>query len=323
MEITHIIFDEYKDWVEAERKAKMEVLPLNLKYRPDTLDEMWGHYGYYNAVESFLEREDRPRTYLFYGPPGCGKTTLARIFAKEIGGQIKEFNISNTTGVDAARGIINKLKYKSLKGARVLIFNECHRASPNFQDAMLETLEEPPADTYFILVTTEPRKLLSAVRSRCTKIELKPLNRKDTIGLLHDTCIQEEIELDAQIIKQIARISDGVPRDALVLLNKVIDLDPSEQKDFVEDLKTFESTTLELCKALQNRIPWDKVVPIIKALDEEPETVRYAILGYFSKDLLKTGSVRSWQILDVFGSTFFHSKKAGLIKACFEIINTD
>jgi len=309
----------------------MTKLPLHRKYRPEKFEEMYGNETTIGSLESVLRRERGiPTTFLLYGPSGCGKTTAARIIAKMLKGDVKELNISKQGGINEARDIIEKSRYKSLSGkSKVIILNECHMANTKFWNAMLEILEEPPEDVYYILCTTEPSKLLPAVLTRCTQCQFSKLTSRDMTKLLINVLIMEGFEEQdvndlAGVIAEITRKSLGSPRSALVMLDSIIDLDSIEEmEEAAENLHIGEATILELCKLLKNASEWRLVSKALSDIRDEPEDVRGAVLGFFSKELLATGDTRSAYIIELFKESFMWSRKAGLILACYYANNVD
>jgi DNA polymerase III subunit gamma/tau len=250
---------------------------------------------------------------------------LSRIIAKELGGTestISELNISNMTGVDTAREIIRKARFAPFGGKKkIYILNECHKASNAFQNAMLEILEEPPKHCHFILCTTEPEKLLPTVRNRCTTYQVSPLRQKEIISLLQDICEKEEIEITdcmAQAIKQIAEACEGGPRQALIWLDAVIDIQDEEKLICtVQNFSVMEKNVLDLYSALKSKTPWKNIASILKSINDEPEKIRYAILTMANRELLKTGNMVFFDIINCFEKPFYHNSQ--LTAACFDM----
>ena len=309
-------------------------LPLHRKYRPQEFSDMFGNVSVMDSLSSVLSREEgRPTTYLLYGPPGCGKTTVARIIANMIEGDLKEFNISKQGGIKEARKLIDGLRYKSLSGnPRIIVLNEVHGGDPkarqNFQNAMLEILEEPPSNVYFILCTTEPSKVMNAILSRCHQYQLSPLNSRVMKELLNyvlkeEGFTKEDIKVLTDVISKIIEKSEGSPRSALVLLDAVIDIDDVESmEDAIDQFTTDESKILELFLAIKNKSKWNKIASILRGIQEDPETVRQAILTLCNKKLLTTGNPRFALVIECFRKSFIYSREAGLTQACFMSIES-
>lgn len=296
-------------------------LPLHRKYRPEDFDQMYGNTTMIRSLVSVMHREEKPSTYLLHGPSGCGKTTLARIMAEYLGcPKPREYNISDTRGIDAARSIIEKIWYHTFDVSRVIILNEVHMATKEFQNAMLEVLEEPPSATYFILCTTEPEKLLKTILTRCTQFQVTGINRADMTKLLRHVTETEEMELSSKALTMIVKHSEGSPRQALTMLGKIINVEEDEIDDIVQEVKATDVTVLELCRALAKNANWKAVSKLIKELKAEPEEVRYAILGYFTNVLLNDGDDRSAFILSCFRESFIYSRKAGLVLSCYQAV---
>jgi len=297
-------------------------MSLITKYRPEDFDEVYGNDSMLDSLKSAILNEDRrPSTYLLHGPSGCGKTTLARIISNYLGcKKPKEYNISDTRGIDAARSIIEKVWYHTFGVARVIILNECHMATKEFQNAVLEVLEEPPPQTYFILCTTEPEKLLKTILTRCTQFQVSTLTTKMMRALIADVADAEEVELDPDTIGTIAKAAEGSPRSGLSILSKIINLDEDGIEEAIEEVKTSEQHGIDLCRALMKRAKWKTVATILKEITDEPETVRYQVMGYFSSVLLKNGDAWAAYILTSFVETnFMYSKKPGLVLTCYQI----
>lgn len=298
-------------------------LPLHRKYRPEDFDQMYGNESMLESLAGVVQTEDKPSTYLLHGPSGCGKTTLARIISEYLGcPKPKEYNISDTRGIDAARTIIEKVWYHTFGVSRVIILNECHMATKEFQNAMLEVLEEPPEETYFILCTTEPEKLLKTILTRCTQFQVKPLNRNEMTDLIKVVAEEEEKELKKEVLSIILKNSEGSPRTALTMLNRLFNLDDDSLEEEVEQVALAEAETLELYKLLIKNAKWKTVAGLIKELKADPEQARYQLMGLLSNSLLRKDDPRTAWILGCFTETnFMYSKKAGLVYACYQALN--
>ena len=305
----------------------MKNLPLHRKYRPTDFSQIIGNKSLIESLQTALSKEKGITTFLLQGPAGCGKTTLARIIGKHLGAKdkyIKELNISDTRGIDAARSIIRNAQYQPFSGdCNVYILNEVHKATSEFQNAMLEILEEPPRNTYFILCTTDPNKLLPTVTNRCTTYQVRKLRVSEITKLIIYVLAEEKNKrFPKKGVREIAYAADGCPREALKVLDSVIDIrDEGKLLSAINDFSIAKKEVIELCRALLNGDKWKKVSGIIKGLDEEPEDVRYAILGYMAAVLINKQSNRAFLIIEEFKGSFMYTKKAGLVAACYAICN--
>ena len=300
---------------------------LDKKYRPKTYDLIVGNSALLKSLKSITDDPDNlPSSILLTGPSGCGKTTLARIVSREIGSKdVQELNISNIRGIDDAREIIKKSRFKSLKGKfKVIILNEVHSATKPFMHAMLEVLEEPPKGVLFILCTTEPEKLLRTIKTRCTTFKVSTLTKKEIKKLLNRVIKAEEKEVDEDYVKLISKLCEGSARQALVMLDSCIDLRGEEAKEIIENYEGSENKEVkELAYyLLQNKKPkFKEMIKYLLALDIEPESARYAILGFLNSAMLKGWSQRSLGdislMIDIFEPSIMYGKQAALSNACY------
>jgi len=299
------------------------------KYRPTTFSEVKGNDDLKSIIERTLKKADKPQTYILQGERGCGKTTLARIMAAELGAtgrDLKELNISDMRGIDTARSIIDNINYKPVEGgSKVIILNEAHQATKDFQNAMLEKLEEPPPDVYFIICTTDPQKLLTTIRSRCAlrKFFVKPLKRRETQELIERVLREEEVEWKERHVVKMVKVAEGNPREALLLLDNLIDLKGSRLTRALDELM---STTVELpislARALNNSAPWKEVAEILKGLEGgDAEDIRWMMITYMRKVLLGNPSGEKAFILECFEDSFRDSGLAGLTLACYRAVH--
>ena len=303
----------------------MENLPLHRKYRPQSFEEIIGNKALLNSLTTVIEKN--VTTFLFQGPSGCGKTTIARVIAKKFGARdmdIKELNISNTRGIDAARTIIENAGFKAFGGvAKVYILDEIHRSTVDFQNSMLKILEEPPRNTYFILCTTEPEKLLKTIRNRCTTYQVRSLTIPESVKLINRVIIEEKRRrFPKEAIQEIAFAADGCPRDCLKILDSVIDIE--DDKELVEAIKDFsleKKEVIDLCRALLAKKKWKEVSGLIKSISDEPENTRYAVLGYMASVLLNKPNDSAAIIIEEFKDSFMYTKRAGLVSACYAVCN--
>lgn len=294
---------------------------LHLRYRPQNFDEFIGSVP---VKESILSSLHRTHTYLFTGQRGTGKTTLARLIACELGVKgidIIEIDAADRTGVDDARMLKSSVFFAPMQGKnKIYIIDEVHRFTSNAQDSLLKTLEEPPEHVYFVLCTTEPNKLLKTIRSRSKEYELRSLSRKNTEKLIDWICEEEETQIDPQIRKAIVNRCEGIPREIVISLDKVRDV-----KDIDRALELVQSVSekaevIELCRLLVKGGNWNEVRELLPNIEEEPESVRWAILGYLNSVLLNSESKKAERIADMavlFYDNFYDSGKAALTVNCF------
>lgn len=304
-------------------------MQLYNKYRPQTFDEVYGNSTVTRSLKSMVESKKVPHTILFQGPYGCGKTTLGRILANELGCSdfdLVEIDIGNFTGVDSSREISKTARLRPVKGdVRVYIFDEIQNSTKNAQEALLKLTEEPPPHAYFFLCTTDPQKLLGPLKSRCVSFTVRPLPEKAMFRFLKFITKKEKKTIPNEVLYQIAHDSLGHPRNALNILEKIIYIE--DREDLLEVAKEEaqkQEHAIELCRALAKDSDWKDVANILSNLDDDPERTRRAILTYFSKVLLNSrkdkDKAKAFLVLESFENNFFESDRAGLIKACFEVI---
>ena len=301
-------------------------MPLHIDFRPKKLSEVVGNESIKTSLQSIFERKDKPHAFLFFGLSGGGKTTLARIVAKELGcseSDIFEYNSGNSRGIDTVREIDQNSRYAPMQGkAKVYIQDEAHRLTKDAQGAYLKLTEDAPSHAYFIFCTTNPEQMLDTLRNRCSSYQVKALKPSEMKLLLRRVLKSEKVEdFPESVLSKIVEMSEGCPRQALVLLDQVIDI--ADEKEALEAVDCFESeahNTIEICRILvgNDTDKWDKIRKILSSIEEEPETVRRMILGYLGKVLL--GSKKNDKVAEMLGcftDSWFYSGKGGMIQSLY------
>lgn len=306
-------------------------MSLQIKYRPKTIEDLFGNDNIKKNLKQILARkkEDIPHAFLLSGPSGCGKTTLARIIASELGAtednfNYKELNASDFRGIDTVREIRSEMALSPLKGKyRVYLWDEAHNITSDAQQAILKMLEEPPAHVVFILATTNPEKFPVTIKRRCTPFELSPLDDEDVFKYIRTISIQEKKKMTKEVLISIAEHSEGSLGMAMMLLDKVIDLEPEEAMQEIKEFKVLEDNTIDICRILMSKKPsWKEVAKILKSLKDssvDPERVRRAVLGYAASVLLNGDNPKAYIILSCFKDNVYSSGFPGIVCACYEV----
>jgi DNA polymerase III gamma/tau subunit len=303
-------------------------MSLYQKYRPQTLDEIQGNDQVVGQLKSmFADLTKCPHAFLLHGPTGCGKTTVGRIIAKEVGCvgvDYKEINTADFRGIDMAREVIRNAHLLPVEGkSRVWLVDECHKLTNEAQNALLKILEDTPKHVYFILCTTDPWLLLKTVKGRCVQLQMNPLDDRQMYQLLRTVVKGEEKKITKSVYDQIIQESFGLPRNAIQILESVLSVPMERQMEVARQAVEIKSESIELCRALINPVPWKKVSNILEGLkDEDAEGIRRHILGYCQSIVLKGGDkagIASDIIMD-FWEPLYNIGHPGLVSVCYKII---
>ncbi len=214
----------------TEKTAEREHTVLYRKYRPASFDEVRGQEQVVAALKGVIQKKQVPHALLFAGPRGTGKTSIARIFAREIGTKeidIYEIDAASNRGIDDVRALREAamtMPYESEQ--KVYIIDEVHMLSKEAFNALLKTLEEPPRHVVFILATTEVEKLLETIISRCQVYRFKEPTRIVLRDAVLSVASAEGFALTSDGADLIAVSADGSFRDALGITQKVIAASP-------------------------------------------------------------------------------------------------
>lgn len=311
-------------------------MPLHTDYRPTSLDQVVGNAEVVTGLKTHLQKKSPNRSLLFIGPSGCGKTTLAVCVANELeavddnGWNFKLLNASDFRGIDTVREVREAAQRRPIgeAKARVWLFDEAHKITPDGQEAMLKLLEDPPRDCWFMLATTNPEKLKVTLRRRCTEFQVQGVTDRELTGLLTKVIRTERKRISNDIIQQICNESLGSPGIALNVLDKVIDLPAEEMTKAVKRWTERSSNVITLCRAMmaehrKKGKGWVDICKIANELeDEDPETIRRQVLEYMRKVMLG-GRDSVYQIMIAFSTPYYDTGKAGLVMSIYEAFSLD
>ena len=264
--------------------------PLHVRLRPATLAGIVGHTAVVKALGNLLSGKNVPHSFLFTGPSGVGKTTLARIVGTLIGvtkdGRV-EIDAARYSGVDNIRSIISGSQFSSLSdtGRKLIIIDEAHRLSKGAWDSLLLSVEEPPPHVWWIFCSTEPDKIPKTIQTRCHAFDLKPLKWETISSLLEHVLAVEDIEIcDGSLVGIIARRSNGSARQALVYLSAIVGIgDKSEALRLIESVDSAEGNPAQLARMVctGRGFTWPAACALVQSMsDESPETLRLVIVNY-------------------------------------------
>jgi DNA polymerase-3 subunit gamma/tau len=237
----------------------VDYLVIARKYRPQTFTEVAGQEVVARTLTNAIKSQRVAHAYLFTGPRGVGKTSMARILAKALCCEtgpttepcgvcqhcrmitdsghpdVAEIDAARYNGVDAIRELSDNANFSpSLARFRIYILDEVHMLSTSAWNALLKLLEEPPAHVRFIFATTEVDKVLATVLSRCQRFDFRSIDLDNIVKRLRDICAKEEVKLADAVLFRIARAAGGGMRDAQTLLDQLIAV--SEGEVIEEDL---------------------------------------------------------------------------------------
>lgn len=264
-------------------------------YRPQSFNDVVGQQHIIKTLQNALVQEKFSHAYLFSGPRGTGKTTAAKILAKAVNcekapiaepcnecatcrgitdgsiSDVIEIDAASNNGVDEIRDIRDKVKYApSAVRYKVYIIDEVHMLSIGAFNALLKTLEEPPAHVIFILATTEPHKIPLTIISRCQRFDFKRISPEDIVYRMKEVLGSEELEVSEDALYEIAKASEGGMRDALSLLDQSISY--SSDKVSLEDVLSItgavsQSFIVKIVQAIFNK-------NIVEALDSVESLIK-------------------------------------------------
>jgi DNA polymerase-3 subunit gamma/tau len=304
-------------------------MSLYNKYRPQDLRDLFGNEDVIVSISNMLEKpEEFPHAILLTGPTGCGKTTLGRIIAKEIGcgkQDYHEVDSADFRGIDTVREIRRQSQFASMyqSPVRVWLMDECHKLSNDAQNALLKALEDPPKHVFYILCTTDPQKLIETVKGRCSIFEMETLNEKYMFRLLRRIAKEEGQTLETNIMDTIIDSAQGHPRNAIQILEQVLRVDPERRLAVAKQRIDFETDIKDLCESMMKQLSWEKVRKILENLkDQEPEKIRRACIGLAANRLMKYNDDSldiAAMIIEQMIEPTYNTGWAGIVFACYSI----
>lgn len=276
---------------------KKQLDPYHLRYRPKKLVDIIGQKPTVSALQRLWEGGSIPHSYLFTGPSGVGKTTLARIVGRELkvtDRNVLEIDAATNSGVDSMRRLKTQVDTPGFGNdtTRLLIIDECHSLSKQAWQSWLKIVEEPPSHLFIVFCTTESGKVPRTIKTRCQSFDLKSVSIKDIEQLLDEICFAEQIKPPEGALRLMASNADGSVRQALVNLQKAGGC--KNKKQVLRVLDRFEegdNPEFDIVRAIMNREDFMKVKNMIGDLNIDGcEGIRIITMNYAASVLMGTKS---------------------------------
>lgn len=299
-------------------------MDLHTKYRPSNLDSIVGQPQAVKQLRGFLAENKVPHVLGFYGPPGVGKTTLARIMANEVGAtdmNITEINLAVKNGIDDVRSLQERCALRPLGGKNAaFILDEAHSLTKQAYQGLLKLFEDTPKHVYFFLCTSQPEKIDKAIKTRVTGINLHAVSEKELMNLMASVLTAEgcELSLSPELLEPIAKAANGSPRQALVYLSQALacKFDPATMASLFAESDE-KVNYFPICEAIMfpKQNDWGRIYGLIMSIPEdEVESARWMILSY-AKSCMKNqkNCERASRVIQAMKSPFYDSKVAGFL----------
>lgn len=283
---------------------------LYRKYRPSTFQKIIGQKTIIDTLKNSVANNSFSHAYIFTGPRGTGKTSTAKVLAKAINctspkdgdacgecencinfstsPDIIEIDAASNNGVDEIRELRNNITLAPAASKyKIYIIDEVHMLSPGAFNALLKTLEEPPAHAIFILATTEVYKVPITILSRCQRYDFKKIDKKSLTDHLKSICREEKIEIDDDALEEIYSLSEGCARDALSILDQMskttshITLDEILKNYNIISNKTIQTLIDDVTKGDTNRVI--ETIETFENTGTNAQKIIKKIIGYLEK----------------------------------------
>jgi DNA polymerase-3 subunit gamma/tau len=304
---------------------------LAVKYRPQTFGDVVGQENVITILQNQLEQGQTKQGYLFTGGAGTGKTTIARIFAKMLNGgisnsEIIEIDAASNNGVENVRELRESVKFKPINSKfKVYIIDEVHMLSTGAFNALLKTLEEPPAHAVFILATTDPHKIPATILSRVQRFDFKRMTVDQIVGRLFHIIEMENQEADpagaadalydvpADVLEYIAKLANGGMRNSISLLDTVLGYkgNPTLQDVFeilgVPDFEEYLNLLVHIHNSQKAEI-----LQLVENLHVQGKDIKRFMLGLteFIVDLQKVSLLGNFDFVSIPSNYFDRVEKA-------------
>jgi DNA polymerase-3 subunit gamma/tau len=290
-------------------------------YRPNSFESVIGQQHIVKTLQNAIAQGKISHAYLFCGPRGTGKTTVAKLVAKSVNclnpaeapcnhceycetiqagihPDVIEIDAASNNGVDEIRELIEKVKYAPLQAKyKVYIIDEVHMLSQGAFNALLKTLEEPPSHVIFILATTEPHKVIPTIISRCQRYDFVRVNVKEIQHRIEDVLKTEKISYEEEAVRLISQLADGGVRDALSILeqciayaqddlraihvNEIYGIATTQDKLKLIDA-VFDENVVTLMNEIENIL--QKNIDIKRLTSDLMEILKEAVIFHYTKD---------------------------------------